>query len=403
MLINGFDVLDIIKEVNTPVFLYDVEKIREKIDLYKTNFKSNSFQTEVLYASKALALPSLLKILKEKDMSIDVVSLGELELAFKANFLSKNIYFHGNNKSTNELELAINKGINIVLDNLDELKNIQRINKTLNKKINLYIRINFGIEAHTHKYILTGNFDSKFGIIYDSFEYNEVLKLINEDKNILLKGFHSHIGSQIFELDPFYELIDRFFEIEKKLKGNYEYSLGGGFGVKYTKEDKPLETKFIAENLINYAEGKIKENNIKISKLLIEPGRSIVSDAGLTIYSLGYKKKTKNKIYYFVDGGMSDNIRPALYQAKYEADIIGRENEIKNNLVSIGGKCCESGDILIDDIMLPDYEYGDLLVIYNTGAYSFSMSSNYNMALKPNVIFIEKDKYYYAYNNKEGE
>ena len=403
MLINGFDVLDIIKEVNTPVFLYDVEKIREKIDLYKTNFKSNSFQTEVLYASKALALPSLLKILKEKDMSIDVVSLGELELAFKANFLSKNIYFHGNNKSTNELELAINKGINIVLDNLDELKNIQRINKALNKKINLYIRINFGIEAHTHKYILTGNFDSKFGIIYDSFEYNEVLKLINEDKNILLKGFHSHIGSQIFELDPFYELIDRFFEIEKKLKGNYEYSLGGGFGVKYTKEDKPLETKFIAENLINYAEGKIKENNIKISKLLIEPGRSIVSDAGLTIYSLGYKKKTKNKIYYFVDGGMSDNIRPALYQAKYEADIIGRENEIKNNLVSIGGKCCESGDILIDDIMLPDYEYGDLLVIYNTGAYSFSMSSNYNMALKPNVIFIEKDKYYYAYNNKEGE
>lgn len=403
MKINGFDVLDIIKEAGTPCFIYDVENIKNIIDLYQNNFKSSAFSTEVLYASKALSLPSLFKILKAKGMSIDVVSLGELKMALDAGFSGSEIYFHGNNKSKDELIWAINNKVNIVIDNLEELKLLIKLNQDFKKELNLYLRINFGIEAHTHKYILTGNFDSKFGLIYKTDDYNEALDLINNDDKLNLLGFHSHIGSQIFEMDAYYELIDKFLEIEQDLKGHYAYSLGGGFGVKYISEDKPIPVDEVSTKLIKYTEEKLKSKNLKIAKLLIEPGRSIVSDSGYTFYTLGYKKKTLNKYYYFVDGGMSDNIRPALYQAKYECAILGKEDAPKTNLVTIAGKCCESGDILIENVMLPDYNYGDILVVYKTGAYSFMMSSNYNMALKPNVIFVQKDKYYYAYNNGTGE
>ena len=387
MKICGFDVVEITEKYGTPLYIYDVLKLKENMNLYKDNFKSNVFECEVAYASKAFSILPFIKLVKEEDLSIDVVSLGEAKTALDAGFIGKNIYLHGNNKSVDELKLAIEKEFNIVLDNLEELQFIQKLNVD-NKKINLLLRVNFGIEAHTHKYILTGNLDSKFGVRYGYKDYQTILDTIKKDSNLNLLGFHSHIGSQIFEVEPYYALIDKYAKIAKELDKDFVFSLGGGFGVKYTENDHPKKIDEISKAIITYTENKFKSEKLKIKKLVIEPGRSIVSDACVMVYKLGFKKNTPNKTYYFIDGGMSDNIRPAIYQAKYRADILGRENNPKN-LVTVAGKCCESGDILIEDILLPDYEYGDILVVYDCGAYSYQMASNYNKNLIPGVVFVD--------------
>lgn len=387
MKINSFDVVDITNKYGTPLYIYDIDKVKENIKLYKDNFKSDKFLCEVAYASKAFSILPFIKLVKEENLKIDVVSIGEARTAVMAGFRGSEVYLHGNNKTIEELMYAFDYNFTIVVDNLEELKLI--IGISMGKKINILLRLNFGIEAHTHKYIITGNLDSKFGIIYNSIDYKEALDLIDDNENINLLGFHSHIGSQIFELEPYYALIDKYEEISKEFDKKLVFSLGGGFGVKYIDSDKPIPLDIVSKSLISYVESK----NMKIEKLVIEPGRSIVSEAGFIAYSLGFKKQTPNKLYYFVDGGMSDNIRPALYQAKYRAVIAGKEEETNLNKVTIGGKCCESGDILAEDIMLPDYKYGDILVFLDCGAYSFQMSSNYNKLYRPGVVFVDNKKF----------
>ena len=390
MKISNVDVKYLKEKYNTPLYVFDEAKIENNIDLYLNNFKSNLFDTEIIYASKAFNVKEMVRLISRKNISLDCVSYGELYTAISVGFNPKNIYFHGNNKQLYELEYAINNNIGtIVVDNLDELKLLDSI---LNKDQNIMIRMNVGVDAHTHKFIVTAHVDSKFGVIYNSNDYKEMMKIINNSKHLKLVGFHSHIGSQIFDLEAFRAALKKLIGYLKDFDRELELNIGGGYGVRYTSDDKPISFDIVSKTLINTCEEELKNQNVKIKKLAIEPGRSIVGEAGYTIYTIGFTKKTPNKEYYFIDGGMTNNIRPALYQAKYDAVIDGKENDNKDHLVTIAGKCCESGDLIIENINLPEAKSGDLLVTFTTGAYGYSMSSNYNKALTPAVVFVNNGK-----------
>ena len=381
------------EQFGTPLYVYDENKILDIMNAYKTNFKSDKFKTSVLYASKALSIVKLYKLCMETGLKADVVSLGEIYTALIAGMNPSDLYFHGNNKTEEEIEYALNNGVNhIVIDSYDDYILIEKIANRLNKEVHSLIRLNVGVEAHTHKFIVTAHVDSKFGVLIGSQELNNILSGIKNSKYVKLEGFHSHIGSQIFEMEGFYAAIDKLLTFIKTFNQKMSLNIGGGFGARYTDEDKPIETAKLCQMLINHTENKLKELNLEINELLMEPGRSIVCEAGTTLYTIGNKKETPNRKYYFIDGGMTDNIRPALYQAKYSADIVGKENEEKTETITVAGKCCESGDIIIEDILLQDAQRGDLMVVYSTGAYGYSMSSNYNKALKNAVVFVKDGK-----------
>ena len=385
--INNVDVVELKEKYNTPLYVYDENKLINNINNFKNNFVSNQFETEIIFASKSFNVKEMLRLTKELGIGVDCVSMGELYTAMKVDYDCKKIYMHGNNKSIDELQMCINNNVNIVVDNLDELETI--IALANNKLVNIYIRLNVGVDAHTHKYIVTSHIDSKFGVIYNSEDYLEMMKLIDKNANINFEGFHAHIGSQIFDLDAFKAEITKLVGYCKDFTKPLSLDLGGGFAVLYTKEDKPVAFDVVSKILINHLESAILENDVKLKKVSIEPGRSIVAEAGYTLYTIGFIKQTPNRLYYFIDGGMTDNIRPALYQAKYNCDVATKIDEEKINKVCIAGKCCESGDIIIEDVMLPNAHTGDLLVTYTTGAYGYSMSSNYNKALTPAVVFIK--------------
>lgn len=379
------------KKYGTPLYVYDTDKIGGIITDYVENFKSDKFKTEIIFASKAFSIKEMIRLVDSYNISLECVSLGEFRTAEAVGFDYKKIYFHGNNKSHEELIHAVENEIGeIVVDNLMELEVLEEICKDLGKKAHILIRINSGVDAHTHKYIVTSHIDSKFGVIFDSADYKNMIKLISKSKNIILDGIHSHIGSQIFDMNAFYAAIDKLMGFLKSFDRPMTLDLGGGFSVVYTKDDVNLDKKVISKDLVAYIEKKLVDFDMKLDKVCIEPGRSIVAEAGYTLHTIGYIKKTPNKEYYFVDGGMTDNIRPALYQAKYNADIIGKFDMPKDHIVTVAGKCCESGDIVIEGIALPKADKGDILVTYTTGAYGYSMSNNYNKALTPAVVFVGK-------------
>jgi diaminopimelate decarboxylase len=335
----------------------------------------------------------MIRLISKENLSLDSVSLGELYTAVYVGFNMSNVYFHGNNKSLYDLEYAIRNGVgHIVVDSFMELKDIESLINKFKKNVNVLIRLNLGIDAHTHKYIVTSHVDSKFGVSYTSDEFSDMMHLIKNSNYINLEGFHSHIGSQIFDMSGFAAAIEKLVIITKDFKKDLVLNIGGGFGVKYTNNDRPIPLDVVSKKLISITEELIEKHETSIAKLVIEPGRSIVAEAGYTLYTIGNIKKTLNKLYYFIDGGMTDNIRPALYEAKYSADIVGKENELKSQIVSVAGKCCESGDIIIDRIALPKADKGDLMITYTTGAYGYTMSSNYNKALRPAVVFVEDGK-----------
>lgn len=374
----------------TPLYLYDVNLMKNIMCSYQKYFVSSHFKTEIVYASKAFCIKEMLRLVANVGLSLDVVSLGELYTAKSVSFDAQKIYFHGNNKSEEELSFAIDEQVgNIVVDNLMELQRLDVLTKQKKKHIQILIRLNAGIEAHTHRYIVTGHIDSKFGVLYQSEEYQKMVSIIQQSSWIHLAGFHSHIGSQIFDLTAYQALIEKLVHICKDFSNPLVLNLGGGFGARYVASDKPASAEEVARFLIETTETYLKKEQVQLAKLVIEPGRSIVAEAGRTLYRIGGLKETPNKLYYFIDGGMTDNIRPALYQANYEADIVGKEHDFKNQLVTVAGKCCESGDLIMENVLLPKAQPGDLLVTYSTGAYGYSMSSNYNKALTPAVVFIE--------------
>lgn len=397
--ISGVKVSDIIKKTGTPTIIYDENAIEKQIKEYKKYFRSDKFKTEIVYASKAFTCEALLKMMDGTGLSLDVVSGGELAVAKKVNFPMERVYFHGNNKSFSELESIFDSGVgHIVIDNLMEMEDVISLSEEKRKPVKLLLRINPGIEAHTHEYIMTASPDSKFGINMErEQEIAELISKTYDSDTVWFTGFHSHIGSQIFEPLAFTKAAEALFGFMRRMKDNYgiiasELSLGGGFGIRYTEKDKPVSVGEMMKSLVGSCERFAEENGIVPDKIIIEPGRSIVGEAGTCIYSVGYMKKTPHKEYLFVDGGMSDNIRPALYGAEYDCDLANRLGEEKIAEYQIAGKCCESGDILIKKALLPVAREGDLLAVYSCGAYGYSMAGNYNKLAKPAVVFARDGK-----------
>jgi diaminopimelate decarboxylase len=397
--IGGCDALNLAKDFKTPLYVIDEELVRQNCRLFRDAFTKGGMDTEVIYASKAFLNLAICKVIHEEGLALDVVSGGELYTAIKADFPVQRIYFHGNNKTAQELEMAITAGVGrIVVDNSHELELIEEICQSLNKSIEVLLRVNPGVEAHTHAFIQTSKNDSKFGEFIYSEEVSLIIERIKDSEHIKLKGLHCHIGSQIFEEESFYSVANIMLEFIAALKSKHgfitdELNLGGGFGVYYSQGDKPIHIKSFLQDILGRIREQAANLNIKVPKLMIEPGRAIVANAGTTLYEVGAIKKTHGgREYVFVDGGMTDNPRTALYDAKYDAIIADKAGVEGNVLYTIAGKCCESGDIIIKDIKLPETKKGEIVAVLCTGAYNYSMSSNYNRIPKPAVVFVRDGK-----------
>lgn len=396
--IGGVKTLDLVEKYKTPLYVFDEELIRNNCREYVKAFKVNENGNKVAYAGKAFLTKYMCKIVKEEGLCLDVVSGGELYTAYKAGMPMENILFHGNNKTVDEVKLGIELGVGrFVVDNFYELDLIEKFCLENNKTQKIYFRVTPGIDAHTHDYIKTGQIDSKFGFALVNGDFYKAVEKVKQYKNIELVGIHAHIGSQIFEIEPYLDEVEIMLGLVKEVNEKNddinltEVDLGGGVGVYYTKEDKPKSISEFCEAIINKTDEVCKKLNIKVPTLLIEPGRSLVANAGSTIYTVGAIKEIKDvRTYVSVDGGMTDNIRPSLYQAGYECAIVNKINQTgHNHKVTIAGKCCESGDILISDTEVGDIESGDILITTTTGAYGYAMASNYNKIPKNPVVFVK--------------
>ena len=397
--IGGVDTIELAKEFKTPLYVMDQELIETTIDKMKEAFKSSRFNTRIAYAGKAFLSTGMIKLVESKGLDLDVVSGGELYTAHKAGFPMNKVHLHGNNKLVNEIEMAVEFGIDtIVVDNEDEIDKIERICREKGKKQAVLVRIDPGIEAHTHHYIKTSGLTSKFGISLFQDNLFDIIKRLNDSEWIEFKGFHTHIGSQIFQSAFFIFALDEIFKYLDKLKKElgivvHTVNMGGGFGVYYKEGDDPKPIEEVLSEIITYTEAMEIKYQIGFSELNIEPGRSIVGNAGTTLYTVGGIKETVGgKKYVFVDGGMSDNIRTALYQAEYEAGIINKLDKEATCEVTVAGKFCESGDILIEKTKIQEAHVGDILAMTTTGAYCYTMSSNYNRFTKPAVVFVKDGK-----------
>lgn len=403
LVIDGVDTVDIVNKYGTPVNVYDVTLIKQKINAFKEAFKKYENKTQVAYASKAFSALALYELLAKEDVSLDVVSGGELFLALKAGFPKERIHFHGNNKSYEELETAIREQIGcIVIDNFYEISMIEELTNKLDAGVDVLIRVTPGVEAHTHEYITTGQADSKFGFDLSSGQVDAAIRQIQSIERIHMIGLHAHIGSQIFEVDGYQAVIEKLITKAKEWKDAYDFDLnvlnvGGGFGIRYTDDDSPLPLDEYAKAIMNAVRKHAEQNDLELPEIWIEPGRSIVGEAGTSLYTIGTQKTIPSiRKYVSVDGGMADNIRPALYQAEYTGVLANRVNEEEEEKVSIAGKACESGDMLIWDITLPRPDQNDILAVFSTGAYGYAMASNYNRLPRPAVVFVENGKDFLA-------
>ncbi|MCH3964911.1 MAG: diaminopimelate decarboxylase [Clostridium sp.] len=397
--IDGVNTVDLAKKFGTPLYVVDEELVRDKCRRYYTSFKADSGINKVAYAGKAFLTLAMCQLINEEGLCLDVVSGGELYTAYISKFPMNKIYFHGNNKTMDEIKMAVRLGAGkFVVDNIDEMKNINSIAGQENKIQDILLRVTPGIEAHTHEYIRTGQIDSKFGFSIIDNKVEEAVELALKLPNIKLSGFHSHIGSQIFEVKPYCEEVDVMLSLIGKIQNRFnicieELDLGGGFGIYYVEGDKPKPIEEFCSIILKEAEKKAREIGINLPCLVIEPGRSIVGNAGTTLYTVGTIKEIPDiRKYVSIDGGMADNIRPALYGARYECAVSNKVHSDNIENVTIAGKFCESGDILIENVELPKIEKGDILTVFTTGAYGYSMASNYNKAERPAVVFASKSR-----------
>lgn len=397
--IGGVRCDELQSQFGSALYVYDEAMIENKLREYKENFKSSHFSCDVIYASKAFTCTQMLKKVMQEDCCLDVVSGGELHVAKMAGFDPANIYFHGNNKTMEELEMALAYGVKtIVIDNMYEVDTIIEKADAMQVPVHVLIRINPRVEAHTHEFIMTATNDSKFGIsIEKEAEIAKMIAKVNDSDYVQWDGFHCHIGSQIFERQAFVSAIAKMIAFIKKMQTEYDIhcdvlNIGGGYGVVYTEEDKPTPTPLMCQTLIQAIEEQCEVHRISLKKVCMEPGRSIVAEAGYTLYQAGFTKKTQNKEFVFINGGMADNIRPALYEAKYACDVANKMGEAKSETYEIAGKCCESGDIIIHGAKLPKVESGDIIVVYSTGAYGYTMASNYNRLNRLPVVFAKQGK-----------
>ena len=395
--IGGCDLTELAEKYGTPLYVLDEETIRAVCRDYKKAF-SKYKKVRMMYASKALCTMGTSVLISSEGFGFDVVSGGEIYTLYKAGIDMSNVLFNGNNKSIDELNLALDLGVGrISVDNFLELSLLNELAKSKNLVANILLRITPGIECHTHEYIQTGHLDSKFG--FDLTQIDEAVDLIlNTHSNLKLHGVHAHIGSQIFETKVYHDEIEILIKELSRLDEKFnlkldEINIGGGLGVKYTEKDVPPSTYEIADVIINSLNENIQKYKIEPPTVFLEPGRSVISTAGVTLYTLGSSKQVPHgKKYVAVDGGMADNIRPAMYEAEYIAQIANKPDFELSQNVTIAGRFCESGDILIKDINLPEIEEGDILCVFNTGAYNYSMASNYNRVQKPAMVLVNNSQ-----------
>lgn len=395
--IGGCDLVKLAEKYGTPLYVLDEATIRKICRDYKDAFKGYP-KVNMMYASKALCSSATSALIASEGFGFDVVSSGEIFTVYKSGANMSKVLFNGNNKSYDELSLAIELGVGrISVDNFFELSLLDEIAKSHKKIVNILLRITPGIECHTHEYIQTGHLDSKFG--FDLTQIDDAVELIvNDYTNLKLHGLHAHIGSQIFEKSIYGDEIEILVKEIARLDEKFglkldEINIGGGLGVKYVEADYPPSTYEVAEIVIKRLYECIEKYKIDAPALFIEPGRSIISTSGVTLYTLGSSKQVpKGKIYFAVDGGMADNARPSMYQAEYDAQIANKPDYELAQTVTVAGRFCESGDILIKNIKLPEIEEGDILCVYNTGAYNYSMASNYNRVQKPAMVLVNNSQ-----------
>lgn len=394
--IGGVDTVDLAEQYGTPLYIMDEQQIRKNCRVYQRAIEQcYGGNGLVLYASKAFSCKEIYRIVQSEGLGVDVVSGGELYTANEAGFPMERVYFHGNNKTQAELELAIEMDVGrIVVDNLAELIRIDELSAKQNKVTKILFRIKPGIDAHTHAFISTGQIDSKFGVALETGEAMAIVRKASELQNVEVVGVHCHIGSQIFELEP--------FRLAAKVMMNFmgdvadqlgiqmsELNLGGGFGIRYVDADKPAGYDGYIAAVSDVVKDTAKARGMAMPKIIMEPGRSITGPAGITLYTVGNVKEIPNvRTYVSVDGGMTDNPRYILYQSEYTMLLANRAGDVPLQPVTVAGKCCESGDLLGKDIDLPEVHASDLLAVLATGAYNYAMASNYNRIPRPPVIMV---------------
>lgn len=394
--IDGCDVVDLVAEYGTPLMIYEEKTIRDQCRRFMAAFRARTDDFEVIYASKAFCTLAVCQLVEEEGLSIDVSSGGEYHTALKAGFPTERMFYHGNNKTPQELEYALDHGVGfVVVDSFSELANLEEMAAARGASQKILLRITPGIEAHTHSYIQTGQLDSKFGFGLTEGHAAEAVRRALEAPHLELVGLHAHIGSQIFELEGFRKAIAILVDLIKDTHDRYGFdcrylNVGGGLGIRYTDEDTPVTIEEYVEGKVGGVRREMARVGLPVPRVLVEPGRSLVGKAGITAYTVGTIKEIPGiRTYVSVDGGMSDNLRPMLYDAKYEAMIANRAEAPADTVVTVAGKHCESGDVLVKDARIARPQLGDVLVMPATGAYCYSMASNYNGNPRPAVVLVK--------------
>lgn len=398
--VGGADTVKLAESFGTPLYVFDQNEIRKNIRGFTASmneyYGGNGL---VVYASKAFCCKEMCRICMQEGIGLDVVSGGELFTALSVGFPAEKIVFHGNNKTRAELAYAVESGVGrIIVDNITELETLDEIAVSRGVTAGIMFRIKPGIDAHTHDFIRTGQIDSKFGFALETGEAMEAVKKALNMSGVKLKGLHCHIGSQIFDIDPFElaakVMLDFYEEIKKETGAELEeLNLGGGFGIKYLESENPKPFGEYMKNVSAVVKSRCEKSGIKTPFIIIEPGRSVVGAAGITLYTVGSVKTIPEiRTYVSVDGGMGDNPRYALYGADYEIVCANKANEERTETVTVAGKYCESGDLIQENTKLQRVEAGDILAVLSTGAYNYSMASNYNRVARPPVIMIKNGR-----------
>ncbi|MBQ6115569.1 MAG: diaminopimelate decarboxylase [Synergistaceae bacterium] len=403
---GGVDCQELAQRFGTPLYVFDAGIIRSRCRELRETFLERWPNTRVRYAGKAFLIRAMAKLIQDEGLGLDVVSLGELHTALSAGFPPERIEMNGNAKSRAEIEAAVKSGVGrIIVDHPDEIRTIDEFAGQAGIVQKVMIRVAPGVDAHTHKYIATGSTDSKFGVPADSREgsmLTEAIKFARECEHVDRRGLHFHVGSQLFDTDDYTKSIDVILRLMKDLKASlnfttYELNMGGGFGAVINPAIPAMKSEYYTDAMMKALIDGCKSYGLEVPRAILEPGRWIISESGITLYTVENVRELPEVTYIAVDGGMADNPRVALYQAEYNAvKVDDADGEIyhpsNGGKVSIVGKCCESGDILIDDAEIQAVKAGDVIALYNTGAYTFSMSSNYNCLMRPAVVFVEDGK-----------
>lgn len=399
LMFYGSDTVELGRKYGTPLYVVSEDFIKDRCKEIRDDFLYKYPKSKAVYASKAFLTKEMAKIIKREGIGIDVVSGGELYTVIQVDFPMENVVFHGNNKSIDEIELAVKNNVGrIIVDNTSELDLIEYAGNKYNKKVKILFRISPGIESDTHKYIQTGQVDSKFGIPLNEDSIKEVIEKVKTLDNIEPLGFHFHVGSQIFDNKNHLKAIKIIVGLMKDVKEKYgfitkELNTGGGYGIQYAGDQERKPLSYFTDPIVEEIERQIKKYDLERPTIIIEPGRWIVGEAGITLYTIGAIKEIPGvRTYVSIDGGMPDNPRPSLYQAKYDGVVANKVDKDLTEEVTIAGKCCESGDILIWDLEVPKLEAGDTLAVLATGAYNYSMASNYNKIPRPAVVMINEGK-----------